>query len=234
MHQSSTEETVRVLVECLKLSRGATRIGLDDLAARAQTNESSTRRVLARVLPGYDSSSISINRRERVQIAIEVARIGRFREAAKDLTWQEFEEFGNECLNEAGFRTDKNVRVNGDGRAWQIDIVGFRGNLVLTVDCKHWTAPSYTSRLEIAAEHQRQATSHLLTTRAEQSLAGDAAIQALALILTLMEPPAQFLSGAVLVPVERLQSFLNEVTPYDANLPWIDSTAAVVENPIRQ
>ncbi len=57
---------------------------------------------------------------------------------------------------------------------------------------------------------------------------------ALPMILTLSEPPAQFVESAVLLSVEKLPNFLSGVTPYDENLPFIPSPASVVENPMSQ
>ncbi len=155
------------------------------------------------------------------------ARAGRLREAAQALTWQEFEKFGEQCLEEAGFRTERNVRVRGDGRAWQIDLVGFRGELIISIDCKHWNTPSYISRFKLAAEHQRHATLHLLATVKEGR-------QGLAVILTLRDPPAQLSKNTVLVSVEKFPNFLSGVTPYAENLPFMTSPLAVVENPMSQ
>ena len=56
--------------------------------------------------------------------------------------------------------------------------------------------------------------------------------QALAVILTLREPPSQFSENAVLVSVEMLPSFLSGVSPYDENLPFMASPFGLVENPM--
>jgi Restriction endonuclease len=156
------------------------------------------------------------------------------RDAARVLTWQEFEKFAEECLIEAGFQTEKNVRVKGDGRAWQIDVVGFRGDLVLAIDCKSWNTPGYLSRFKLAAEHQRTATLHLLAMLLEKTIQGDKERRILPVILTLSEPPARLSQGVVLVSVEKLPSFLTGVTPYDKNLPFLSSSQMFVENPMSQ
>ncbi len=221
------EGRVRVLVETLRLSKITEPIELENIASNAKTTESFARKVLTNALGETDDTWISVNPKLRINLALEVARAGRLREAAQVLTWQEFEKFGEECLEEAGFRTERNVRVKGEGRAWQIDLVGSRGELVISIDCKHWNTPSYISRFELAAEHQRHATLHLLATVKEGR-------QGLAVILTLREPPAQLSEDTVLVSVEKFPSFLGGVTPYDENLPFITSTSSIVENPMSQ
>jgi hypothetical protein len=165
---------------------------------------------------------------------MEIARVGQLGSAAKALTWQEFEKFAVDCLEEAGFEARRNVRVKGEGRAWQIDVVGFRGELVLAIDCKHWNAPGYPARFKQAGRHQRHAAFHLLTTLGEKTTDGGKGWEALAVILTLREPPSRFAEDAVLVSVEMLPSFLSGVTPYDETLPFIGSLSSLVENPMSQ
>src|SRR5207245_3016997 len=150
-----SERAVRVLVETLRLSRGRNRVQIADIASSAKTSGSFARKALTNARIEHDGNWVSVNSGFRIRLALDIARAGRLRDSARALTWQEFEKFAEECLEEAGFQTEKNVRVQGDGRAWQIDVVGVRGDLVVTVDCKHWNTPGYFSRFRLAAEHQR-------------------------------------------------------------------------------
>ena len=227
MSSFETEGRVKVLIETLRLSKISERVELESIASNARTAEFFARKVLTDVFGETCDAWVSISPRLRVDLALEVARAGQLRDAAQILTWQEFEEFGGECLKEAGFRAERSSRVKGEGRAWQIDLVGVRGELVVAIDCKHWNTPSYISKFKLPGEHQRHATLHLLETMNERH-------QGLAVILTLREPPAQFSEGTVLVSVEKLPSFLSGVTPYDENLPLISSPLTMVENPMSQ
>jgi len=229
-----SERAVRVLVETLRLSRGRNRVQIADIASSAKTSGSFARKALTNARIEHDGNWVSVNSGFRIRLALDIARAGRLRDSARALTWQEFERFAEECLEEAGFQTEKNVRVQGDGRAWQIDVVGFRGDLVVTMDCKHWNTPGYLSKFKLAAEHQRTATLHLLARPVEKTIQRDKERQALPVILTLSEPRGQLSEGVVLVSVEKLPSFLSGVTPYDENLPFISSSLAVVENPMSQ
>jgi hypothetical protein len=231
---SSSEETVRVLVETLRLSAGGNRVQIADIASNARVTESFAKKVFTDALIEDNNDWISLAPGSRVRLALDIARAGRLRDSARVLTWQEFEKFAEECLGEAGFQTEKNVRVKGDGRAWQIDVVGVRGGLILSVDCKHWNTPGYLSKFKLAAEHQRTATLHLLARQLKMMMRGGEKRQALPVILTMSEPPAQLSDGVVLVSVEKLPSFLSGVAPYDENLPFISSSSVVVENPMSQ
>ncbi len=234
MPPSVSEGAVRVLVETLRLSRDRNRVQIADIASSAKTIESFARKALTNARIEHDGNWVSLSSGFRIRLALDIARAGRLRDSARALTWQEFERFAEECLEEAGFQTEKNVRVQGDGRAWQIDVVGFRGDLVVTMDCKHWNTPGYLSKFKLAAEHQRTATLHLLARPVEKTIRGDKELQALPVILTPSEPRGQLSEGVVLVSVEKLPSFLSGVTPYDENLPFISSSLAVVENPMSQ
>jgi len=227
-------ETVRVLIETLRLTKDGDRVQMADIAFSARASEFSARKALTNAQVEHDSNWLSLSPGSRLRLALDIARAGRLRDSVRALTWQEFEKFAEECLEEAGFQTEKNVRVKGGGRAWQIDVVGYRGELVLTIDCKHWNTPGHLSRFKLAAEHQRTATLHLLARPVEMMVQGDRERQALPVILTVSEPRGQLSEGVVLVSIEKLPSFLSGVTPYDENLPFISSSLAAVENPMSQ
>src|SRR2546427_9791711 len=229
-----SEGTVRVLIETLKLSKDRNRVLIEDIALRARATESFAKKVLTNALSELDDNWISLRPGSRIRLALDIARAGRLRDSARALTWQEFEKFAEECLDEAGFRTEKNVRVKGGGRAWQIDVVGFRGDLVVSMDCKHWNTPGHLSRFKLAAEHQRNATLPLLARPVENMTQGDREQQALPVILTLSEPRGQLSEGVVLVSIEKLPSFLSGVTPHDENLPFMASPLGLVANPMSQ
>jgi hypothetical protein len=228
------EATVRVLVETLRLSKGVDRAQIADIAVKAKTTESFARKALTNARVEHDNDWISLSPGSRVRLALDLARAGQLIDSARALTWQEFEKFAEDCLDEAGFQTEKNVRVQGAGRAWQIDVVGIRGDLVVTMDCKHWNTPGYLSRFRLAAEHQRNATLYLLAGPRENIVQECKERQALPVILSLSEPRGRFSEGVVLVSVEKLPSFLSGVTPYDENLPFISSSRSLVENPMSQ
>jgi hypothetical protein len=228
------EGSVRVLIETLRLCKAGNRVQIEDIASSARATEPFVTSVLTNVMGEPGGNSISLSPMLRIRLALGIARAGRLRDSARVLTWQEFEKFAEDCLEEAGFQTETNVRVRGDDRAWQIDVIGFRGDLVLSIDCKHWNSPGYLSRFRLAAEHQRNASRHFLAIVRDKTTQGGRGPQILPVVLTLSEPPAQFVEGVALVPVEKLPSFLSGVTPYDENLPFITSPLSVVENPMSQ
>ena len=226
------EGSIRVLIETLRLCKDENRVEVEDIASAAKASESFARSILASSLGEIDGNWVSLGPGLRIKLAMNIAQAGRLRDSARALTWQEFEQFAVECLEEAGYQTEKNVRVKGDSRAWQIDVVGFRGGLVLCIDCKHWNTPGYVSRFKLAADHQRMATQNLLMTFIEKMIRKDERREALPVILTLSEPRIKFLEKVVLVSVDQLPSFLSGLTPYDDRLPFISLPSTDVENPM--
>jgi len=231
MNPIISEAKSRVLAQILGLSAKTNLVEVAEVAHAAKTTETVVRRILAPFLTVVNDQ-ISVPSRSRVMLAMELARAGRLKKGAEALSWQEFVKFSRECLEEAGFRTRSNVRVRGQGRAWQIDVVGFRGDLVLTIDCKHWNTSGYLSRFKTPAKHAREATSHLVNNLGNDKEFKDKEPSALPLILCLLEPPDRFLQGTLLTSVEKFPEFLASVAPYDLHLPFIHRSPVAVENPI--
>src|SRR6266852_5102833 len=159
---------LRVLLETLKLTTAGEALDFDRIAFETRTTKKLVRTTLSRALD-LDERGVNLSPQRRIALAMEIARVGQLGTAAKGLTWQEFERFAEGCLEEAGFDAKRNVRVGGEGRAWQIDVVGFRGELVLVIDCKHWNTPAYLSKFKDAASHQRHAALHFLTAMEEKT-----------------------------------------------------------------
>ncbi len=231
--RSETEKViVRVLFETLKASKNEQSVDFLEIVTNSQTTGPVASRVLSRFLEVSDNH-VLITPWLRVLLAIELSRLGRLKEAARALTWREFERFARECLEGAGFRTEWNVRVKGQQRSWQVDVVGIRGDLMLTVDCKHWNTPNYESRLKGVAEEQRAAAACLLRSMTVGPYK-QRTLQGLVTILTLSEPRSKFLKNTVLISIEQFANFLSAVSPFDTTLPLITESTVFVQNPMSQ
>ncbi len=176
------------------------------------------RRVLSELGIANQDGEIALSARTRLKLAMGLARVGGLREAARALNWDEFEMLAEDCLFEAGYEAQRNVRVSDGTRGWQIDVVGLTAEMALCFDCKHWNSPSYPSKFTKAATHQTSATRILLRTIREKrgvTLAG------LPILLTLFEPRRNLQDDVVLVPIQKLPDFLANLTLYSADLPFI-------------
>ncbi len=123
-------------------------------------------------------------------------------EASRYLNWKAFEAFVARALEEAGFETMRNVRVWGEGKLAELDVVGYDGEKAIVVECKRWnkTSPSVVRR--IAEEHARKVrrTSYWLSRLGKV---------ALPVVVTLKGRPMELES--LVVPIRAFEAFLEEI-----------------------
>ncbi len=93
---------------------------------------------------------------DKVGLAIALVKLGAsLEETAKYLSWQEFEFFTANILDENDFLTRIRYRFAFNKRRYEIDVVGVHFNLILLIDCKHYSlGKGKTSALRKAAEKQ--------------------------------------------------------------------------------
>ena len=233
MELPSDEHVSRIVAATLALTRGGRATELGEIASKARSSATVVRMVLAKTLGQINDESLSLSTLQRLGLARGTIGQGTLGGVARTLTWQEFEKFVEECLLETHFATERNVRVNGAGRAWQIDIVGTKGQLLLCFDCKHWKPPNSLSRFDKAADHQKKATAYL-TRSAHSTVRGKTMFVALPLILTLQDPPRTIYNHNVLLSIDQLPDFLRQVTPFTPGLPFLALEREVKENPIKR
>jgi hypothetical protein len=198
-------------------------INISQIADRAKTTSEQVAHILGQLLQLEDPSGSQLSNSARFKLAFEAVRHGALQQVARALTWQEFEVFTVGCLQDVGFDTQKGVVVKDDSRRWQIDVIAKRGPMILAVDCKHWESPGYISKLIKAAEHQRLAVEALIEQMIVRGEIEGLGILALPIILTLFEPRSRVANGAVVVSVEQLADFLEGISPYSSELPFISA-----------
>lgn len=209
-----------MLIEALRLTRSTKSADLETIRQRAGTTTEAAKAVLGVYLEPSESQTITVYPWTRFDIARKAVQLGGLEQVTKALTWQEFETFGEECLRSVGFQTWKGLVVKDEKRRWQIDLAARKGPMLLSIDCKHWNSPSYPSRLRGAAAHQRLALPSLMN-RVKLDLDDDGPLWALPIVLTLLDPRSRILNQAVLVSVVQFSDFLEHVTPYDSDLPFM-------------
>jgi len=215
-------DSSRIVIELLRHTRNGQRSTIEEIATAARTTDAQVRNILQQEL-GDEATMLNITRDARFQLAFGAARSGMLREAAEGLSWQEFESFAEECLKIAGFETFKGIIARGQGRKWQVDIVAKKGQLLLALDCKHWASPYYPARFRKAAQHQRNAVESLMHDVNTRKRFHDDKLWALPIILTLLEPRTKVEEDTVLVSLQKLPDFLNGVTLYSDELPFLTS-----------
>ena len=211
----------RVIVETLKQTSNNEVISITRIADRAKTTTEQVAHILGQFLKFEYQSGAHLSNSTRFQLAFEAARHGALQQVARALTWQEFEGFSEECMQSVGFDTQKGIIVKDDSRRWQIDVIAKKGPMILAVDCKHWESPGYDSKLSKAAEHQKLAVQALIRQMKARRDIGREGVSALPIILTLFEPRSRLVDGVVIVSVEQFADFLERVSPYSPELPFI-------------
>ena len=126
-------------------------------------------------------------------------------EVSSLLSWKEFESFCADVLRSSGFEVRENVRLRKPTA--QIDIVARGTSIVLSIDCKHWKRGASASVLAKVAGDQHRRNKQLRTTIPE-------APPIVSVVITLAQQTDRFASGAAVVPLFALRSFLNSVDEY--------------------
>jgi hypothetical protein len=211
----------RIIVATLRQTSRDGAINTSTIANHAKTTTEQVERILRQFLKVEDSSVAQLTVSARFKLAFEGVKLGALQQVARALTWQEFEGFAEECLQSVGFDTHKGVIVKDDIRRWQIDVVAKKSSMILAVDCKHWESPGYESKLNKAAEHQKLAVQALIRQMTAKGEIGREEAKALPVILTLFEPRTRLANGAVAVSVGQFADFLEGISPYSSELPFI-------------
>jgi hypothetical protein len=214
-------------VETLKHTKGDELLSISEIADRAKTTSEQVALVIGPLLQLEDPTGTQLTVSARFKLAFEAVRHGGLQQVARALTWQEFEAFTEECLQTVGFDTQKGLIVKDDSRRWQIDVVAKKSPMILAVDCKHWESPGYESRLVNAAEHQKLALQALIQQMAARGEVGRDGSLALPMILTLFEPRARMVGGVVVVSIEQFGDFLERVSPFSSELPFMPAQSMV-------
>ena len=212
-----------MIVETLQHTKGNERLNISQIADRAKTTTEQVTMILGPMLQLDDPSGVQLTYSARFKLASEAVRHGGLQQVARALSWQEFEGFTEECLRAVGFDTQKGIIVKDDSRRWQIDVIAKKGPMILAVDCKHWESPAYYSRLLKSGEHQKLAVQALIQQMAARGEIGREGVLVLPIILTLFEPRSSLTAQAVVVSVEQFADFLDGVSPFSSDLPFIHS-----------
>ncbi len=217
----------RVIVETLKHTKGDELLSTRDIADRAKTTSEQVALVLGPLLQLDNPTGVRLTNSARFKLAFEAVRHGGLQQVARALTWQEFEAFTEECLQTVGFDTQKGLIVKDDSRRWQIDVIAKKSRMILAIDCKHWESPGYESKLSHAAEHQKRALQALIQQMVARGEVGREGLLALPMILTLFEPRTRIVGGVVVVSIEQFGDFLERVSPFSSELPFVPAQSIV-------
>ncbi|MHA1711394.1 MAG: hypothetical protein ACTSUS_04935 [Candidatus Freyarchaeota archaeon] len=160
---------------------------------------------------------------QRIQMAAHAIRLGADLEGVcKALTWTEFEEVATAAFRSNNFSARRGFRFRWAGRRWEIDVLGCREPLVVSVDCKHWRRGWRRSTImrvvELQLERTRILADALPFLREGVGLIGWERASLIPVVLSLVPGPMKFHKNVPIVPILQLQNFLSELPAYANSL----------------
>ena len=174
-------------------------------------------------LIGLEEEFVSVTALQRVRLAVSALQKGSDPVGVSLLvSWQEFEAILSLAFEEASYRVIRNVRFRGEGRRWEIDIVGFRDSLVVCADCKHWQrslSPSILRTIvseQIARTRAFARSASLLTNRNKGTAA-----KVIPILLSIFASRTILFGSTPVVPVSMLRDFLDQLPMHLNEVFWL-------------
>ncbi len=179
---------------------------MTDLVALLARRLGSSERALSLLESNRKTLSVDCEPTDPGLVALSLCSLGvPPEEVSSLLSWKEFESFCADILRSAGFEVRENVRLHKPTA--QIDIVARGTSIVLSIDCKHWKRGASASTLARVAQDQHKRNKQLRSTIPD-------APPIVSVVITLAQQSERFASGAAVVPLFALRSFLNSVDGY--------------------
>ena len=120
--------------------------------------------------------------------------------------WQNFERLAAFIFEKNGFRVKVNTVKTHQKTKRQYDVIAWKGNQTFLVECKKWAGNRYRlSAVKKAVEQHKERTLFYAAVTNED---------AIPLLVTLIEEDIRFYEGVPIVPVQKLNGFVNELDGY--------------------
>lgn len=217
---------MNVIIALLKLSaHGPVLQQSINMEARATTSFASKllQRLQSEGLVNFRNARYETDSFQRVALAVRALSVGADLEHVSQLLqWQEFESISVVALERNGYNVAKNVRFRNSRRKWELDIVACKRPLVLCIDCKHWQRSLHLSALRRIVDEQVERTKELAGALPSSTIKIDCNVWTRArfipAILSLVESKFQFHDDVPVIPILKIQDFLNQVPAYADSL----------------
>ena len=166
---------------------------------------------------------IVVDREKRIDLAMLLTEQGmEIADVVNLMTWKDFEGLVASIFSENSFMCTESFRRRGtsDIKGMEIDVIGIRGRMALSVDAKMWSVRGgKTSALRTAAEKQKERTNRL-TTQLEQlskkipsMTKGQYTI--FPVMVTWLVEEVEMHEGVPVVPVFKLNGFIQDFEIYE-------------------
>jgi hypothetical protein len=166
---------------------------------------------------------IVVDREKRIDLAMLLTEQGMEIADVVDLmTWKDFEGLVASILSENSFICTESFRRRGTShiKGMEIDVIGIRGHISLSVDAKMWSIRGgKASALRTAAEKQKERTNRLATQLQQLSkkipsmTKGQYTI--FPIMVTWLVEEVEMHEGVPVVPVFKLNGFIQDFEIYE-------------------
>ncbi len=128
---------------------------------------------------------------------------------SKEAVWQNFERLVAFIFEENEFQVKTNIVKTFNKKRRQYDVVAKRNKEIFLIECKKWAGNRYRlSQLKRAIEQHKERTEFYVNLTNED---------AVPIIVTLIEEDIKFYEGIPIIPIFRLNSFINETEKEDVS-----------------
>ncbi|MHA1135467.1 MAG: hypothetical protein ACTSSE_03190 [Candidatus Thorarchaeota archaeon] len=166
---------------------------------------------------------IVVDREKRIDLAMLLTEQGtEIVDVVELMTWKDFEGLVANILSENSFTCTESFRRRGtsDIKGMEIDVIGIRGRLALSVDAKMWSVRGgKASALRTAAEKQKERTNRLtsqlerLTKKIPSMTKGQYTI--FPIMVTWLVEDVEMHEGVPVVPVFKFNGFIQDFEMYE-------------------
>jgi hypothetical protein len=211
-----------ILASILKLTKQESGVQKEVISRDARVPLEETGKILTKLrknnLINLRKDMVTANTEQRLKIAIQAINTGAdIERICSLLEWKEFEKIVTTALEINSYIIRRNFRFKHEGKAWEIDILGFKQPLILSIDCKHWHHKMSETKTVRIAEAQIERTQNLVNALPSlvntlQINKGKFAIIPIVVSLTMCT--FKFCRGIPIVPVIQLRDFLSQLPAY--------------------
>ena len=210
-----SSEIVRAIAEILKLTKED-----GNLVSTDSINDEVLEQ-LGLPVPGENPTIIS--RVMRIDLAKRAVREGAsISEIIDLLTWKDFEGFVASILSENTFRCVESYRRRGNSlkHGMEIDVIGVKGDIIISIDAKMWSIRSgKTSALKTAAEKQKKRTLELSgeldKLSKKMGALAEKTYRLFPVLVTWLVEEVELHEGVPVVPIFKLNSFILDLDQYE-------------------
>ncbi|HUS75815.1 MAG TPA: restriction endonuclease [Methanothrix sp.] len=132
-----------------------------------------------------------------------IKTIGDLQKVSREAIWQDFERLAAFVFAENDFHVKTNTVKTSNKKRRQFDVIAKKNNKTFLIECKKWSGNRYRlSALKIAVKKHKERCEFYKNLTNEKSIP---------IIVTLIEEEILIYEDVPIVPISRLNSFINEV-----------------------